>query len=175
MSRLNYRIDTVNDERKVLAKKLQQHERNRIRRIQTVIKKEEAAIVNQSFVPSFSNHGGMSSTSLSPNNTRPPSTASSSIGYHNMVNNSISIKNIPSSSISNINSNNKQVLLHDDIGISNYHTDNCIMIDNQNGPSSANIYHHRLNNSGNSSGPGDRGSIYFDDATLPIKIESQEV
>ncbi|CEF68203.1 Hypothetical protein SRAE_2000286100 [Strongyloides ratti] len=158
VSRLNYRIDTVNDERKVLAKKLQQHERNRIRRIQTVIKKEEAAIVNQSFVPSFSNHG-----------------ASSSIGYHNMVNNSISIKNIPSSSISNINSNNKQVLLHDDIGISNYHTDNCIMIDNQNGPSSANIYHHRLNNSGNSSGPGDRGSIYFDDATLPIKIESQEV
>uniref|UniRef100_A0A0K0FXH8 CUPID domain-containing protein n=1 Tax=Strongyloides venezuelensis TaxID=75913 RepID=A0A0K0FXH8_STRVS len=174
VSRLNYRIDTVNDERKVLAKKLQQHERNRIRRIQTVIKKEEAAMVNQSFISSFSNHGGMSSTSLSPTNTRPPSTASSSIGYHNIINNSIPSKNIPSSI--NISSNNKQIMLHDDNGISNYHTDNCIIIDNQTRPSSANIYHHRrLNSSGGNSGPSDRGPIYFDDTALPIKIESQEV
>ncbi|VDK80306.1 unnamed protein product [Litomosoides sigmodontis] len=43
VSRLNQRIQTVVDERKVLAKRLQHHERNRIRRIQTKLKKQAAA------------------------------------------------------------------------------------------------------------------------------------
>nr|CRZ25775.1 Bm2292 [Brugia malayi] len=43
VSRLNQRIRTVMEERKVLAKRLQHHERNRIRRIQTKLKKQAAA------------------------------------------------------------------------------------------------------------------------------------
>ncbi|KAL3981689.1 hypothetical protein ACH3XW_44075 [Acanthocheilonema viteae] len=43
VSRLNQRIRTVVEERRVLAKRLQHHERNRIRRIQTKLKKQAAA------------------------------------------------------------------------------------------------------------------------------------
>ncbi|VDK63849.1 unnamed protein product [Onchocerca ochengi] len=43
VSRLNQRIRTVMEERRVLAKRLQHHERNRIRRIQTKLKKQAAA------------------------------------------------------------------------------------------------------------------------------------
>ncbi|EJD74628.1 GRAM domain-containing protein [Loa loa] len=43
VSRLNQRIRTVIEERRVLAKRLQHHERNRIRRIQTKLKKQAAA------------------------------------------------------------------------------------------------------------------------------------
>uniref|UniRef100_A0A0N4ZFY0 CUPID domain-containing protein n=1 Tax=Parastrongyloides trichosuri TaxID=131310 RepID=A0A0N4ZFY0_PARTI len=155
VSRLNYRIDTVSDERKILAKKLQQHERNRIRRIQTVIKKEEAALMNQSGISS-SNQGGISSSSLSPNNTRPPSTASSTMGY-SMINSNMN-KSMPPM---------KRRHIPDDSMSQNYHGDNCIIIDNQNRPSSASIYHLNSNNDG--------GMAYFEDNTLSMKIESQEV
>uniref|UniRef100_A0A915Q2R5 GRAM domain-containing protein n=1 Tax=Setaria digitata TaxID=48799 RepID=A0A915Q2R5_9BILA len=43
VSRLNQRIRTVMEERRILAKRLQHHERNRIRRIQTKLKKQAAA------------------------------------------------------------------------------------------------------------------------------------
>ncbi|MFH4982748.1 hypothetical protein AB6A40_009457 [Gnathostoma spinigerum] len=48
VARLNQRIQTVTEERKVLAKRLQHFERNRIRRIQTKMKKEAALAAKMS-------------------------------------------------------------------------------------------------------------------------------
>lgn len=48
VARLNQRIQTVTDERKMLAKRLQHYERNRIRRIQTKMKKAAALAAKMS-------------------------------------------------------------------------------------------------------------------------------